>query len=93
MVQWLDLEKDKPSGSALLKSFTKLFIGDAPDVRGRSMTPNGRFWPLEIFDLSLLQSLSLGCMPDLPPTVIGLYHICLSIFPQSHQIVSYRDHI
>lgn len=51
------LQKQEPSENALLKSFTKLSMGNLN--KGLSTTPDELCWPLENLDLCLLQSLSL----------------------------------
>ena len=61
------LQTRKPSEKALLKSFTKLSIGNFMD--DLSTTPDELCWPLKNLDLCLLQSLSLSgidCRDDFP---------------------------
>lgn len=52
------LQKQNPSESTLLKSFTKLSIGNFKD--DLSTIPDELYWPLKNLDLKILQSLSLN---------------------------------
>lgn len=68
------LQKRTPSENALLKSFTKLSIGNFKD--DFSTTPDELCWPLKNLDLCLLQNLSLNGFGDCRhgfPAVMDLF--------------------
>lgn len=58
MISWLEKLQRKSSQNALLKSFTRIYIGDS--IESSLMTPDKVCWPLKNLDLCLLKKLSFN---------------------------------